>query len=1092
MLFPLFSSFELYYKRKGRLKLILQKEKFNHKSSVTTENNLFEPLPFFMLRAPFLPTHTFDQLKDEAVLVEKLRAYAEKDYVKEAIAIASPSLLNSLHYIHGDLNNRKTQQVLSSMLRYMLRMTTRPTPFGAFSGVAAGQFKKNSSLKIDHFKEFKKRARPDMEWLLGVISVLERSNILPSLIVDKNRASYVVGDRLHLPFSTECGQLRKKGMEKRENISIIYSEVVEKVLNLAEERITVREITQRLHTIYPNTDVTIIQRFIIQLLEQEYLITELRPPLTIDNPFNYLIRKLEEKDEKIELYEELLKVRELINTYNQLPLGEGLSLYSDLISQMRHIYEVTTPLQVDFSLNATDLTIGEKVGEDISKAAQILWSIADEGVGFPHLQKYHVDFLEKYGTSREVPLLELLSEELGLGAPASYQNPHGKRGGDTTTSSINQERNSQLSYLLIKAIHNQEKEIEITEEIAQRMSKEKDRRYAPDSLEVYGELHAASQEDLDQGNYTFCLSPNPGSNALGSTFGRFLDILDPDVSLKIQQYQQKIDLEFNEDTVMVEGSFLPATGRSANVAIGKTTRKVNVTLGTNGDEETIQLPIDDIVVGASLENFYMKSKKLGKRIKVVAGNMLNYQSAPNIYRFMREISLNDLDQWRPFNWGSMAHSPYYPRIRYKNIVLSPGIWKLNKEIFGMREKPQNEEEFFKAFGEWREKWSVPRNVFMTYGDNRILIDLENTLHLRELKNELFKQGRLQLRETLQDRDQNCLNSPLGRHAVEIVVPLKKTENTERRKKIGAIGEAKKDIVSNKIIYKLPGSEWLYVKLYAPNARENDLILKYLTPFASEMVKSDMASSWFFMRYRDPDAHIRLRFQGDPSKLSGLVLPRLREWADKLIDLGLLQKITIDTYEREVERYGGPMLIEKAEDYFHYDSQSVAMILSTLNQQNHLPAYVMASLSIIDIMDNFGLNYAQQVASIENNTEKYEYIDEFRPLRKELSLIGDSRNDWENLRNYNSGVGKSIYESFLIRKESLTRYVTEIKELQKRDMLWNEHQMIMGAIIHMYCNRLLGANRELEKKALAFTRHILSSQKYWRNKNEEYARSYNGK
>ncbi|RBN36051.1 hypothetical protein DMN50_37475, partial [Priestia megaterium] len=70
------------------------------------------------------------------------------------------------------------------------------------------------------------------------------------------------------------------------------------------------------------------------------------------------------------------------------------------------------------------------------------------------------------------------------------------------------------------------------------------------------------------------------------------------------------------------------------------------------------------------------------------------------------------------------------------------------------------------------------------------------------KNELFKQGRLQLRETLQDRDQNCLNSPLGRHAVEIVVPLKKTENTERRKKIGAIGEAKKDIVSNKIIYKL--------------------------------------------------------------------------------------------------------------------------------------------------------------------------------------------------------------------------------------------------------------------------------------------------
>lgn len=34
-------------------------------------------------------------------------------------------------------------------------------------------------------------------------------------MVSKNHATYRVGNRLYLPFSTECGQLRKKDMEKK-------------------------------------------------------------------------------------------------------------------------------------------------------------------------------------------------------------------------------------------------------------------------------------------------------------------------------------------------------------------------------------------------------------------------------------------------------------------------------------------------------------------------------------------------------------------------------------------------------------------------------------------------------------------------------------------------------------------------------------------------------------------------------------------------------------------------------------------------------------------------------------------------------------
>lgn len=241
-------------------------------------------------------------------------------------------------------------------------------------------------------------------------------------MVSKNHATYRVGNRLYLPFSTECGQLRKKDMEKKENISITYSEVVKKVLDLAETHITVKELLQKLNNDYPGTDIKVMENFILQLVEQEYLITELRPPLTYDSPFDYVIDKLKVRVGEDRIWEDLLKVKDLILVYDQLQLGKGLSIYNDLILLMKGIYEVSTPLQVDFALNMHDLAIGKNVANDVSKAAQVLWSIADSGVGFPHLQKYHIEFLEKYGTTREVPLVELLSEELGLGAPATYKN----------------------------------------------------------------------------------------------------------------------------------------------------------------------------------------------------------------------------------------------------------------------------------------------------------------------------------------------------------------------------------------------------------------------------------------------------------------------------------------------------------------------------------------------------------------------------------------------------------------------------------------------------------------------------------------------
>ena len=80
-------------------------------------------------------------------------------------------------------------------------------------------------------------------------------------------------------------------------------------------------------------------------------------------------------------------------------------------------------------------------------------------------------------------------------------------------------------------------------------------------------------------------------------------------------------------------------------------------------------------------------------------------------------------------------------------------------------------------------------------------------------------------------------------------------------------------------------------------------------------QSGAADGWFFVRYGDPDWHLRVRFHGEPARLHAEVLPALQAAAAPLLDDGRVWRLQLDTYEREVERYGGPEGVALAERLF---------------------------------------------------------------------------------------------------------------------------------------------------------------------------------
>jgi thiopeptide-type bacteriocin biosynthesis protein len=99
-----------------------------------------------------------------------------------------------------------------------------------------------------------------------------------------------------------------------------------------------------------------------------------------------------------------------------------------------------------------------------------------------------------------------------------------------------------------------------------------------------------------------------------------------------------------------------------------------------------------------------------------------------------------------------------------------------------------------------------------------------------------------------------------------------------------------------------GSKWLYYKIYC-GVQTADIILREQLKEKIIILKdSKIIEKWFFIRYNDPEPHIRVRFLlSDNSNLNQLT-EVLQEYFEELLNQNLIWKIQSDTYTRELERY----------------------------------------------------------------------------------------------------------------------------------------------------------------------------------------------
>ena len=325
-----------------------------------TKEKLFKPIDQFMIRVPLLTLTDYSKLAKTADLEPLLIAYLQDPIIYEAISIASPTLIDSFNR-RSELNSeRKRRQLFSSLLKYLLRMSSRATPFGLFAAVGLGSLSDTTSLFNFHPEQLMKRARVDMEWLVGLVEELENNRLLMQQFkVMTNPLCYQKADRLS-PLDYV-----RQGESSAQQITIRRSYLVDKILELTVEPITYNELEKEIFACYQDLDREKVSHLLWTLFQKRILISELSPALLTSSTFERLIQQLEASSYPQEKMILLKGVQTLLKRYNLSSLGESTDLLSQLIASQQQIYQAKQYLQIDSGIKGTLLHLNRSVADEV-------------------------------------------------------------------------------------------------------------------------------------------------------------------------------------------------------------------------------------------------------------------------------------------------------------------------------------------------------------------------------------------------------------------------------------------------------------------------------------------------------------------------------------------------------------------------------------------------------------------------------------------------------------------------------------------------------------------------------------------------------
>ncbi|MFV8752522.1 lantibiotic dehydratase [Nannocystaceae bacterium ST9] len=1018
----------------------------------------------FVLRVPML---AFDELlalnetPEPAAIRERVRACVARPEVLEALYLASPSLVASLPHWQREPESPAGQASERVLLRYLARMATRATPFGFFSAVAIGTTGGPTRLGLGERADLRRHTQLDNAYLSALLAELARDpEVRERLRVHPNSSVYRQGDRLrYVETRIEAGSRRY------ELASVTCSEAILATLERSREGVRPATLAEALVADDPELALADALAFVEQLVDIDLLVGELELPVTGDEPLAAILARLaalgpwREAGLAARVEAELRSVERALTTIDARGLGQAIEHYRDIEAGLAALPVATRPepsrtFQAQLFATTRSPGLAPDLLDELARASELVARLTRAPSERDPLRAFAKAFRERYD-EREVPLLEALDDDAGIGFERGTDVPpllEGVRFDRRVREPehVHGRPEQLLLHRLGRALAAGSHELVVSEPELAAMAPSAASRL-PDAWMVLARLAASSTEALARGEVEVMLAASGGPSG-ARMLGRHCHG-SPELRALVEEHVAA-EAALWPDAILAEVVHLDE-GRVGNITCRPVLRDYEIPfLGGSGAPSDRRIGVDDLWVSVRGEQVVLRSRRLGKRVVPRMTNAHNHRIARlAVYRFLCKLQDQDGAIGLAFDWPVVAHElPFLPRLRVGRVILARARWRIRgaeleplRASVGEAKRARTPEAIERgragvlaAMLALRAEHGLPDRAVVAEYDNELLLDFANPLLVESVAWHIAAREQVVLHELWPAPEHAIVEGAKGRHLHELIVTFTRREPTRA-------SEPPPRAPPSRAIRRSfgPGSEWLYAKLYTGSGLIEPVLREVVAPLREQALRSGAIDRWFFVRYDDPDHHLRVRFHGPPERLLGELLPALDRALEPWLSEGRVHRLVLDTYTRELERYGASGIVA-LEALFHADSEAALAFVEQVDPEDR---HLAALRGIDSLWASLGLDAAARsdLALRSRDALRHEFAAEgelftsigarFRRERARLVALldGDERGEL--------GPVQAIVER---RARAIAGLVGELEPT--RELIWS--------VGHMHANRVL--------------------------------------